>query len=285
MSTLSTQRSSLERTSSTSQTKPRKSNTWVVTLTGICFLFGGITAMQLRAVQANAQAKEDTIKQRLVEEKQAANFRAAAIKAERANAASQLQIAQLKEKISKSGNLSTQQAKSLSTQIGSLQMAAGLTAVRGSGIRIVIDDNADAAKAAGDRGGFAPGLVHDFDLQQIVNELRASSAEAISIKGVGQDEGIRVTGYTPIRCVGPVIHVNWQPVTPPFTIEAIGNAKALDKDVNMAGGILKNLGDATTGAALQVKTTQVDGITLPAASGAPRFRVAKPVAPAETSAP
>ena len=280
MSTLSSPRSSLDRTSP--KRSKTKSNTWALSLTAICFLFGGVMAMQLRAVQTNADNKAVEKKQQVVEQQQATKFRAIAEKAERANAASQIQIAKFKRELSLNGNLSAQQVKTLSSQISSLQMAAGLTRVQGRGIRIVLDDNPDAAQAVGSRDGFAPGLIHDFDVQQIVNELRAASAEAISIKGAGQSEGTRVTGFSPIRCVGPVIHIDWQPIAPPFTIEAIGNPQALDKGVNMAGGILKNLGDSSQGAALQVKTTQVDKLVLPAATGAPRFNVAKAL-PATTT--
>ncbi|HVF85775.1 MAG TPA: DUF881 domain-containing protein, partial [Abditibacteriaceae bacterium] len=148
--------------------------------------------------------------------------------------------------------------------------------VSGPGIRITMDDNASAPQNA-DASSFLPGIVHDFDLLQTVNELRLANAEAISIKGAGQTEGTRVTAYTPIRCVGPMIQVEGQPITTPFTIEAIGNPQALDKAVNMAGGILSNLKDESRGPALQIKTEQIDKLTLPAASsGAPRFRLAKP---------
>lgn len=273
MSTLSSPRSSLDRTSpARSKTK---SNTWALSLTAICFLFGGLLAMQLRAVKTNADHQALEKKQQVVEEQQTVKFRAIAENAQRANDVSQKQIKDLKDQLTRSGNLSEQQVRVLSAQISSLQMAAGLTRVEGRGIRIVLNDNADAAKAVGDRSGFAPGLIHDFDLQQIINELRAASAEAISIKGVGQSEGTRITGFSPIRCVGPVIHIDWEPVAPPFIIEAVGNPEALDKAVNMAGGILKNLSDSTQGAALQVKTTQVDKLVLSPATGAPRFRVAK----------
>jgi uncharacterized protein YlxW (UPF0749 family) len=64
-------------------------------------------------------------------------------------------------------------------------------------------------------------------------------AEAISIKGAGPSEGTRITAFTPIRCVGNPIQIQGQPVAPPFTIEAIGNAPALDAAVNMPGGIYR----------------------------------------------
>ncbi len=264
----------------------RRANTWLVSLTGICFVFGAALAMQLRAVKSAQDVKaKQTIKAQqaadvlVVQQKQSTLLRQAAARSAQESEKTRQQIANLRQKLLSSGALSTQQiqqVKALNAQMSNLQMAAGLTAVKGPGIRITLDDNPNAAKNA-DASSFLPGIVHDFDLLQTVNELRLANAEAISIKGAGQSDGTRVTGYTPIRCVGPVIQVEGQPIAAPFTIEAIGNAEALDKAVNMPGGILYNLKDPTRGPALQIKTEQIDRLTLPASNGAPRFRDAKPV--------
>lgn len=266
-------------------------NHWLLSLTGICFVFGGALAMQLRSVQSAQaiKAKQQVVKaQQVVEAKQAADvlvvqqkqseqLRQMAARSSQENQKSRQMIAALRAKLSQSGELSVQQVKALNNQLSLLQIASGVTAVSGPGIRITIDDNAGTPQNA-DASSFLPGIVHDFDLLQIVNELRLMNAEAICIKGVGQDEGTRITGYTPIRCVGSPIQIEGQPVAAPFTIEAIGNPQALDKAVNMAGGILSNLKDATRGPALQIKTEQVAKLTLPAASsGAPRFKLARPV--------
>ncbi len=69
-------------------------------------------------------------------------------------------------------------------------------------------------------------IVHDYDLQLVVNELTASGAEAIAINGQ------RVISRTAIRCVGPTIMVNNVPIVPPFEILAVGDPGTL------AGGLL-----------------------------------------------
>ncbi len=258
--------------------RAKNGSTWMLSLTGICFIFGAALAMQLRSVksaQMNKVAQANVLEE---QKKQSETLRQAAARAAQENLKSKQQIADLRAKLLNSGALSSQQlqaVKALNARLNSLQMAAGLTPVAGKGIRITLDDNASTAKNA-DASSFLPGIVHDFDLLQTVNELRLANAEAISIKGAGQSEGTRVNGYTPIRCVGPVIQVEGQPVAAPFTIEAIGNAVALDKAVNMQGGILYNLKDASRGPALQIKTEQIDSLTLPAASGAPHFKEARP---------
>ncbi len=256
----------------------RRTGGWVFSLTGICFVFGAALAMQMRSVESAQKAKVKDASLLEVREKQSAQLRLSAARASQENEKSQRQIAELRKKLLNTGALTMQQiqqVKALNAQLSNLQLAAGLTRVSGPGIRITMDDSPSAPKNA-DAGSFLPGIIHDFDLLQIVNELRLMNAEAICIKGAGQSEGTRITAYTPIRCVGAPIQIEGQPVAPPFVIEAIGNPQALDKGVNMAGGILTTLKDPSRGPALQIKTEQINKLTLPASSGAPRFKAAKP---------
>ena len=86
----------------------------------------------------------------------------------------------------------------------------------GEGIKISLDDaNADSP----DVTSFM--IVHDTTLISIVDGLRASGAQAISIN----DE--RIVSSTDIVCVGPSISVNGKKVFSPFTIKAIGDAESL----------------------------------------------------------
>lgn len=91
------------------------------------------------------------------------------------------------------------------------------------------------------------------------------------MKGAGA-ETIRVTGFTPIRCVGPVVYINWKPVAAPFTIEAVGDPATLKSVLNMPNGIVDQLRGNGEG----VKIEAVNNLKLPAATGgAPKLRVAK----------
>ena len=253
--------------------RAHKGKSWMLSLTGVCFVFGALMAMQLRATQ---QMRDNRVK-----EKQgvaqaatlAAEMKTKAADADRERLAKDAQLTALKDKLAKSGSLSATQVAALNGQIKDLQTVAGLTNLVGPGIRITLSD--DPAVAGGDPSQAMPGLVHDFDLQQVVNELRSAKAEAIAIYGAGGDP-VRVTGYTPIRCVGPTIMVNWEGVAAPFTIEAIGNPNTLTSAMMMAGGIVDNL---KTNATIGVKVEKVDRIELPAAMGGmPKMRVAKPEA-------
>ena len=59
-------------------------------------------------------------------------------------------------------------------------------------------------------------LLHDIDVLSIINELKNTGAEAISIN----DQ--RVVSTTSIQCGGAIININGERVGSPFTIKAIG---------------------------------------------------------------
>lgn len=252
------------------QPRARKGRSWMVSLTGVCFIFGALVAMQLRATQ---QMRDNQVKEKkgaIEATAQAAQMKIKAAAADRERLTMDAELGALKRKLVDGGKLTTTQITALNGQIKELQTVAGLTNLRGPGIRITLSD--DPAVAGGDPSQAMPGLVHDFDLQQVVNELRSAKAEAIAIYGAG-GEPVRVTGYTPIRCVGPTIMVNWEGVAAPFTIEAIGNPNTLTSAMTMAGGIVDNLKSSAT---IGVKVENVDNIELPAATGGvPKMRVAK----------
>ena len=236
--------------------------TWLVSLTVICFLFGGLLAAQLRAMQ---QVRENQVKEKegLVEAKERMGQLQVDV-AQATKARKDLEVRLKRLQAASANGLSAAQAKQLNSQIKELQQIAGLTPVSGPGVVIVLKDN-PAAADAGDPSPFLPGIVHDFDLLQVVNELRAAQADAIAINGR------RITGYTPIRCVGPVIYINGEGEPPPFRIEAIGNADKLMTALKMPNGIVSNLEKQTLG----VRITSSDNLHLPPGEGVPRFRVAR----------
>lgn len=260
-------------TTAVPRAKSRRS--WLVSVTLVCFVFGGLLASQLRAIQNvhenEALQKKGQKDAQLI----AAKMKEEAAQSEKDREIMQKKIAALQLNLKNSGSLSIAQVTALNTQIKELQSVAGLTAVTGPGIRMVLSDDPQAAAASNGAGGFLPGIVHDFDLLQAVNELRLAKADAIAIHGA-DGEVMRVTGYTPIRCVGSPIMVNWEPVAAPFTIEAVGDPKTLLSALKMPGGIVENLKNSGLG----VKVVEVKKLELPSASGgAPRMKVAKVLTP------
>ncbi|HEX8551918.1 MAG TPA: DUF881 domain-containing protein [Abditibacteriaceae bacterium] len=241
----------------------RSSGTWLWSLTGVCFLFGAFLAMQMNAQNRVQSLREKNAAQPLVVQAAMQNLQGKLKKETASRTALQNKLNALQNKMAAATGSSLAERKQLAAQMRDLQMLAGLSKVSGPGIVITVSDNPDAAKA-GEDTAFLPGIVHDYDLLQIVNELRNSKAEAIAINGV------RVTGYTPIRCVGAPIYIDYQVVAAPFRIEAIGDASILKSSVSMPGGIVEKLS-----AILPVRVKSVDSLTLPAVETTPRIRHAK----------
>lgn len=246
-------------------TRRKGATTALFSLTTICFLFGSLLAFGARSIQAVRENEAESKQNLLLQENQLKLMQSNLEREEKERHDLETSLAALRNKIAKEGKVSQAQAKKLSEEMKKLQALLGLTPVKGAGISIRLSDNPDAAKAAGpDAGPFLPGIVHDFDLLQVVNELRSAKAEAIAING------IRVTGFTPIRCVGPTIYVNYEPKPAPFVVEAIGNPEELKSALSMPGGILENLKNQTLGVRVVAET-----LALPAATGIPELRVAK----------
>lgn len=228
-------------------------------------MFGALVAVQVRSITNLEKSRVAKTQNDVLQKQQADQYRLAASKAARERDAANKKLKDALVSLATKGNLSAAQIGALSAQIKSLQVQACLTPMTGSGISIVLSDNPQAASAGGDPSLPLPGLVHDYDVLQVVNELRAAKADAIAVHGAG-GAPIRITGTTPIRCVGPVIFINWNAVAAPFTIEAVGNAKTLQSAIEMPGGIVENL---RTQGAVGVKITTGNALTVPPADGTP----------------
>jgi uncharacterized protein YlxW (UPF0749 family) len=107
-------------------------------------------------------------------------------------------------------------------RLQALELATGIGAVTGPGVVVHVDDAPGSAAADHARGGqFGQGRVLDRDLQDIVNGLWAAGAEAISING------LRLTSRTAIRSAGEAILVDYRPLSPPYTVRALGDPGVL----------------------------------------------------------
>jgi uncharacterized protein YlxW (UPF0749 family) len=95
-------------------------------------------------------------------------------------------------------------------------LRAGLIPVSGKGIVITMED----ALATGELD-IEDYIIHDSDVNAILDELKANGAEAISINGE------RVIFSTKPVCAGPTISVNESRYPPPYVIKAIGDPDVL----------------------------------------------------------
>jgi uncharacterized protein YlxW (UPF0749 family) len=136
----------------------------------------------------------------------------------------------LEETLAKGNGL----AKTLNEELQKTKLLAGLTEVRGPGIVMVLQDSKKGPPS--NRQFEKPNyIIHDYTLQQAINELNASGAEAISINGQ------RIISRTPVRCVGPTAIVNDVRTASPFEIRAIGNPDTLWGGLNLPDGYIDTM--------------------------------------------
>lgn len=152
-------------------------------------------------------------------------------------------------------------------QLAELQVATGVGPVTGPGLVVRLDDARSPDPSAADRGGqVASGRILDRDLQDAVNGLWAAGAEAVAVNG------LRLSTLTAIRSAGEAILVDYRPLSPPYTLRAIGDSGDLAAAFadGPAGRRLSTLASAY---GMQLVIRRTDKQTLPGASE-PSLRVA-----------
>jgi uncharacterized protein YlxW (UPF0749 family) len=110
--------------------------------------------------------------------------------------------------------------------------AAGLQAVTGPGLVVTLDD------APRRPAGQAPAsdnpddlVVHQQDVQSVLNALWAGGAEAVTLMGE------RVISTSAVRCVGNTLLIQGRLVGPPFVVRAIGDAGRMRSALDAEPGV------------------------------------------------
>jgi uncharacterized protein YlxW (UPF0749 family) len=103
-----------------------------------------------------------------------------------------------------------------------LAAEAGMDPVHGPGLVVTLQDAQRDANGRFPRDASPDDLVvHQQDIQAVLNALWSAGAEAIQM----QDQRIIATSVP--RCVGNTLLLNGRTYSPPYTITAIGNAAAM----------------------------------------------------------
>jgi uncharacterized protein YlxW (UPF0749 family) len=155
-------------------------------------------------------------------------------------------------------------------RVDSEKAGAGLSKVHGPGLTIKLND---APKRAD--GSLPPGakpddvVVHQQDVQAVVNALWAGGAEAMTIMGE------RVISTSAVRCVGNTLLLGGRVYSPPFEITAIGDPGQMRSALDASGGVrIYRSAVAAFGLGYDV---QVRGdVTLPAYDGSTDLQFAQP---------
>jgi uncharacterized protein YlxW (UPF0749 family) len=118
----------------------------------------------------------------------------------------------------------------LQEQVDQLREPAGFSPVSGPGLTVVLDDapqsEIDKARDGEDGVSLDELIVHQQDIQAVVNALWAGGAEAMTIQGQ------RVISTTGIKCVGNTVMLHGVPYSPPYRIAAIGDPVQLDASLD-----------------------------------------------------
>jgi uncharacterized protein YlxW (UPF0749 family) len=163
-----------------------------------------------------------------------------------------------------------QPVKQAKDRADALRTQAGFTALRGSGITVSLNDSSRRRSEFGTQN--APDnddlVVHQGDVQAVVNALWAGGAEAMSIMDV------RVISTSAVRCVGNTLLLHGQVFSPPFKITAIGEPTAMHQALETAGGV-QQFRDAVADFGLGYTETVERNVTVRAYDGSSDLRSAR----------
>lgn len=188
-----------------SVTPPSRRRVGVALVTAVCGVMFAISAVQT----LNAQPLIETEREELItqiEDQQASQdeLRASLV-------ASTKEIQELRG----AALGADAEGRALESRLGQAELGAAASPVRGPGLVVTVGDGPTSADLREAR-------VVDLDLQQLVNGLWFSGAEAISVNGY------RLSSTTAIRGAGDAITVNYRSLVSPYRVEVIGDPEALE---------------------------------------------------------
>lgn len=146
--------------------------------------------------------------------------------------------------------------------------AAGMELVQGQAVRVVLDD-ADFTSA---RAALADSpddlVVHQQDVQAVVNALWLGGAEAMML----MDQ--RVISTSAVRCIGNTLSLQGQPYSPPYVITAVGDPDTLRASLRESEAI-EEYALYVDAFGLGYEVEELDSAELPAYSGPLELRFAE----------
>lgn len=130
--------------------------------------------------------------------------------------------------------------QNLKMELERARILAGLVDVQGKGIVIKL-------------GNTESGIVEQDDILKLLNELKASDVQALSVNGE------RIIATSEVREAGGYIIINGKQFLAPFEIKAIAPQEKIENALSMVGGILEQLRELYK---LNVEIQKVDNIVI-----------------------
>ncbi|WP_372592872.1 DUF881 domain-containing protein [Actinotalea sp.] len=175
-------------------------------------------------------------------------------------------VAELRAEVDRLTDEQIDLAPAQSDAADDLALAAGFVAVSGPGIEVRLSD----APATGTRPDWVTAsmlVVHQQDLQAVINALWAGGAEAMSL----QDQ--RVVSTSAFRCIGNVLLLQGRRYSPPYVVRAIGDQETLRAALEADPDVATYLQYVDV-VGLGWGVSEQDEMTLPAYDGAAELRYA-----------
>ncbi|MGQ0624656.1 MAG: DUF881 domain-containing protein [Sporichthyaceae bacterium] len=148
---------------------------------------------------------------------------------------------------------------------------AGLTPLSGPGLTVTLDDAPPGALDADYPGLPTPTpddlVVHQQDLQAVVNAMWAGGAEAIQL----MDQ--RIVATSAVRCVGNVLILQDRVYSPPYAVTAIGDVARMSAALDAAAAI-SNYREYVDAYGLRYEVKTQRRVTVPAFTGSLDLRYA-----------
>jgi uncharacterized protein YlxW (UPF0749 family) len=111
------------------------------------------------------------------------------------------------------------QLENTKQKIEQLAPIAGFTAMSGPGLTVILNDapQVDLSIPENERPDVNDLLIHQEDVQSVVNALWAGGAQGVSLMGK------RVISTSAVKCVGNTLLLHGKVYSPPFKIQAVGD--------------------------------------------------------------
>jgi uncharacterized protein YlxW (UPF0749 family) len=139
--------------------------------------------------------------------------------------ASQTRVATLNREVNAlTRQVNDKEVDRLQGQVDQVRGPAGLAPVSGEGLTVTLEDAPQDVLDKAIADGSPPAdtlVVHQQDIQAVVNALWLGGATAISIMNQ------RIISTTGIKCAGPTVILHGVPYSPPYVIRAVGDTTDL----------------------------------------------------------
>ncbi|CBH46181.1 DUF881 domain-containing protein [Prescottella equi] len=237
---------------------------WSIAVLVVCLVAGLLIATTREVSHGNEiRAADSTRLSDLVRQAQTEVDRAARTRDELA--------AQVEELQETAAGTDTRVAEVLA-ESRALADAAGLTELSGRGVVVTLTDAPRDADGKYPAGASPDDLVvHQQDVQSVLNALWAGGAEAVAM----QDQ--RIVNTSAPRCIGNTLLLHGRTYSPPYVVTAIGDPARLAATLANEPGI-KMFKQYAVRYGLGYTQQQSDALTVPAYTGQLHTEYARPVA-------